>query len=237
MAGVDALEAETAFGSIKVVGGDVTDCRITARIFAQGRTSERARELVEQMEIKAETIGRTLAVSLVKPKTRGNCCAGADLDIILPRQTGLGCVTSYGSIKVAHISGDVTARTSFSNIKANDVEGSLDLKTSFGRIKCRDITSPNISAKSSFGDVDIVCSAAGASELSADVCTSYGNIEFTPPPGFCGVVDLRTSFGDIKTDLPVTVRGSMSKDRIVGAVGDEGGKLRLRTSFGSIKIR
>jgi len=60
-----------------------------------------------------------------------------------------------------------------------------------------------------------------------------------------GEINLETSFGEIETSMPVTVRGRISKDHIKGAIGQpalsgvEGGtgNLILKTSFGAIKLK
>jgi len=57
------------------------------------------------------------------------------------------------------------------------------------------------------------------------------------PPEFTGQVELATSHGSIKTDLPITVKGKISNKRIRGTIGEGNGMLRLKTSFGSIKIK
>jgi len=43
--------------------------------------------------------------------------------------------------------------------------------------------------------------------------------------------------GSIKTDLPITITGEVSKKKLSGTIGEGKGKLHLRTSSGSIKIR
>jgi len=236
MADLEAVDVETGFGSIKIVGGDVTDCKIKAEIFAQAPTDEEAKQLAEKVKIKLEPVDKTLNIIVDKPKIRNNRCIGVSFDIIVPRRTNIDCSTSFGSIKLKDIRGNVNVRTSFASIECENIEGSVDLETSYGKIKCRNITSTDINARSSFGNINIACSPETSPEIDADIATSYGNIEFATPPGFSGRVDLETSFGSIRTDLPITVKGRISKDRIKGSVGQGNGKLRLKTSFGSIRI-
>lgn len=236
MADLTAVDVGTAFGSIKVVGGDVTDCRIKAKICAQAPNAEEAKQLAEKVKIKITPRGKTLNIIVDKPKVRNNRCIGVSFDIIVPKKTNIECSTSYGSIKLRDVHANIKGRTSFGSIETEDIEGSVDLETSYGQIKCRNITSTDIKTRSSFGDIDIACSAATPPEISADVVTSYGDIRFTTPPGFAGQVDLETSFGSIKTDLPILVKGIINKDKITGAVGKGNGTLRLETSFGSIRI-
>jgi len=146
--------------------------------------------------------------------------------------------TSYGGITCRDVtSTSLKAKTSFSSIECENVKALVQLQTSYGSIKCRDLTSGNIIAKSSFGSVDIACSSSTPPEITADVVTSYGSIDFVTPPNFSGQLDLSTSFGSIKTDLPVEVTGEISKEKIKGTIGEGKGKLHLKTSFGSIRIK
>ena len=237
MAGLEAVDVETLFGSIKVVGGDVTDCRIEAKICARAPSAEEAKQLAEKVKIKIVPLDKNLNIIVDKPKLGNNRSIGVSFDIIVPRKTNVECSTSFGSVKLRDICGNVNARTSFSGVECENIEGSVDLETSYGRIKCRNITSTDIDADSSFGEIDIACSRQTPPQINADITTSYGDIEFTAPPGFSGQVDLETSFGSIRTDLPITVKGIINKDKIKGAVGDGNGKLRLETSFGSIKVK
>jgi len=237
MENLKAVDVDTAFGSIKIVGGNGTDCKIIAKISTQAPTTEEAKQLAEKVKIRTAPLGKTLNIIVDKPKLTNNCYIGVSFDIMAPKKTNIECSTAYGSIKLKNVRGDVKARTSFASIEGENIQGSVKLETSYGKIECRNITSPDINARSSFGDIDIACSPATAPEINADITTSYGDIEFTTPPGFAGQVDLETSFGSIKTDLPITVKGIMSKDKIKGSVGERNGKLRFETSFGSIRIR
>ncbi|MHC4499507.1 MAG: DUF4097 family beta strand repeat-containing protein [Planctomycetota bacterium] len=237
MAGLEAVDVETAFGSIRVVGGDVAECKIKAEIFAQAASTAEARQLAEEAKVKAEAVGGTLRILVEKPRLGNNRCIGASFDITVPTQTGIECSTSFGSIKVRDVRGDIRARTSFSSIKTEDTQGAVDLETSYGSVTCQNIASTDIKAESSFGGIEIFCSPATPAGVSADVETSYGGIEFEAPKGFSGAVDLETSFGSIETKLPVTVKGRISKDRIRGTIGEGDGRLRLKTSFGSITMK
>lgn len=146
--------------------------------------------------------------------------------------------TSYGEIKCYNIDSNlVKAHTSFSSITCRDVTGKIDLNTSYGSIYCRGLTSSQIEAHSSFGSIDIECSGQTGPEPQVDISTSYGSIELEVPSNFTGTIDAKTSFGSIETRLPVAVSGEIGKDRVRGTVGTGSGRLKLETSFGSIKIK
>ncbi len=166
--------------------------------------------------------------------------------------------TSSGNIKLSKAScTDYDVHTSYGSINADDLTGNLlklhsssggiyvteasaetaDISTSYGRITCRQITTTDLTAKSSSGNIDIVCSDSAPAEINASAITSYGSIDFVTPPDFTGQVELATSYGSIRTDLPITITGEISKKKLTGTIGQGNGKLYLKTSSGSIKIR
>lgn len=166
--------------------------------------------------------------------------------------------TSSGKIKLANASfGDCDAHTSYGSISSEDLKGksvklhsgsgsinvtgaaanTTDISTSYGRITGRQITTGELTAKSGSGNIDIDCSESTPAEISADLITSYGSVDFQAPQNFAGKVDLSTSYGSIRTDLPITLSGEISKKKINGTVGQGTGRLNLHTSSGSITLK
>jgi hypothetical protein len=117
-----------------------------------------------------------------------------------------------------------------------EARGALDLETEAGRIACRKITSQNVVAKSSFGAIDIVCSETCPADIDADAQTEFGKVRFKAPPDFRGEIDLGTEFGSTRTAIPI-VQGESSRGSKKGSTGDGNGRLRLHTSFGSVRLR
>jgi DUF4097 and DUF4098 domain-containing protein YvlB len=147
--------------------------------------------------------------------------------------------TSYGSVAGNHLQGDTIKLHSNSgslDLAALD-SPSLDLSTSYGNIKAHEITAAKLLAQSGSGSVTIVCTPASPVDLTAEVKSSYGSIDFTAPPGFSGPVDLRTDYGSIHTALPVTVSGAITKTKITGKIGEGTGLLHLQTGSGSISLK
>lgn len=237
MAAGGILDVETSYGSITVIGSDVTECTVTAEICARAPSEEEAQELAEAVKIQLESVGKTLKVRAKKPRLKNNRSISVDFDITVPKETSVECESSYGSIKTADIKGDIKGHTSYGSINTDNTNGRVDLDTSYGGIHCLGITSDEIRARSSYGSIDIACSGSCPAELTAKARTSYGSIDFAVPAGFGGEVEMSTSYGSIKTDLPITIRGELSKKRITGTIGEGDGRVKLKTSYGSIKIR
>ena len=237
MAGIERISVDTSFGDIKINGADTTDCNVTARITGHAPTAEEAKQLAEQTQIKLETDGKTLVVRADKPHLKHNRSIGIAYDIIVPKRTAIKFKTSFGSIKLKNIEGDIDSHTSFGGIDAEEISGKMRLDTSYGDVDCRQITSADFSAKSSFGKMNINFSDSCPVDLKTKITTSYGDIVMDVPSSFAGDIAVETSFGKIKTDLPIIVKGEITRTRVTGTIGDGIGKLDLKTSFGSITIK
>lgn len=166
--------------------------------------------------------------------------------------------TSSGKIRLKNASfGDCDAHTSYGAITSEDLKGKsvkvhsdsgsievanatadkLDISTSYGRITGRKVATAELTARSGSGSIDIDCSDSAPAEMSADLVTSYGSVDFQAPREFAGRVDLSTSYGSVQTSRPITISGEISKKKVGGTIGQGNGKLNLRTSSGSITLK
>ena len=229
--------AKTSYGSITVGGTNTADCSVIATIRVQAPTEEEAVEIAEKVNIRLEPAGKTLTVRADKPHVKNNRSISISYVITVPVQTNIECASSYGSIELADTSGYVKAHTNYGSIDCDRINGQIQADTSYGRVDCREIISDELTAGSSYGNIDIEYSDFAPAEIRANVSTSYGSIDFKAPPGFAGQVELATSYGSVQTALPIVVKGKISSKRIEGTIGEGNGKLSLKTSYGSIRIR
>jgi len=229
--------AKTSYGSITVGGADTTDCSVVATIRVQAPTEEEAAEIAEKVNIQLEPAGKTLTVRADKPHVKNKRSINISYQITVPMQTNIECASSYGSIELADTSGYVKAHTNYGSIDCDRINGQIQVDTSYGSVDCREIISDELTAGSNYGNIDIEYSDLAPAKTQTNISTSYGNIDFTAPPGFAGQVELATNYGSIKTDLPIVVKGKISSKRIEGTIGEGNGKLSLKTSYGSIRIR
>lgn len=147
--------------------------------------------------------------------------------------------TSYGSVTGHSLQGQtIKLRSSSGSIELTDgTADTIDLSTSYGRVDARQIVVSDLRASSGSGNVDIDCAPACPSELTANVKSSYGSVTFAAPPEFAGQVHLATNYGSVRTDLPITISGELSKKKIAGTIGSGQGDLRIETSSGSVTLR
>ena len=141
--------------------------------------------------------------------------------------------TSGGSIRGVHVDGTLTAGTSGGSISLTDVTGSLSAETSGGSISISE-AGGSVDAQTSGGSLTVIF--APGNQDGGTLRTSGGGIRVKLDASANLDLDAHCSGGSIKSDLPVTVVGSLSKTTLKGALGSGGSTLKMRTSGGSIRI-
>ena len=119
-----------------------------------------------------------------------------------------------GSIELDHVSGDIDADTSGGGITIIEAGGRVKADTSGGGIEA---------------------SFARGNSLGGVLETSGGGIEVTLDPG--ADLSIEASGNAVRTDLPLAVRGEVSRGSLSGTLGKGGNLLRMHTSGGSVRIQ
>jgi len=241
--------AQTHNGSITIEGtprlrGDklapaeagVTDCNLTAMIIARAVTEEDAKKLAEEIKIKLEPSANKLTVKIEKPILMRNRSVSVNLNATVPNQTNLELTTHNGAVKIANITGEVHGTTHNGGVTATQVSGTSKLRTHNGSITCKEI-SGDAQLRTHNGSAKAYYSESAQSVCNVSIVTHNGGVNFTAPPDFSAAVEASTHNGSIKTDIPITVIGKVSKKKLTGTIGTGQGKLHLQTHNGSITIR
>jgi DUF4097 and DUF4098 domain-containing protein YvlB len=230
------FEAQTHNGSIKIAGSEITDCNLTATITARAATEEDARKLAERTTVKLEPFGDKLIAKIDKPAFMTNQSVSVSLDVHVPDECDLELTTHNGSVEIRSISGRLNGTTHNGKIIAEQVSGSAELHTHNGSVTCREISGDS-RLKSHNGSVKVYYSRTAPSLCDISLITYNGGIELETPPNFSGEFNASTHNGSIRTDLPITIVGKISKNKLTGNIGTGSGKLHLETHNGSIRVK
>lgn len=228
--------AETHNGAITVQGAEVADCNLIATITAGAKTEEDAKEIAEQTKITLQPSGDGLVAEIQKPKLTRKQSICVSFEAIVPTGTGLRLTTHNGTIKITNIKVRTQAQTHNGSIIATGTAVSTNLHTHNGSIKCEDV-SGDIKVSTHNGNATAVYSGAAPPVCDISMSTHNGNIKLTAPQNLSATVDVSTHNGSISTDLPITVKGKLTKSKLVGTIGAGEGSLHLDTHNGSIKIK
>jgi len=248
-----AIDVSSFNGSIEVIGTDTQTVEVTGHKHVAN--ADELRKV--QVEVVQEgNVIRARGVKGTEKDWRCNC--GVQFTIRVPRRTELGSLrTSNGSIRVENIEGRVDARTSNGGVRLANIKGKVDARTSNGAIQLDSVTGA-VTAGTSNGSIkgritDTVTAdpvrlstSNGAIEIRIEAqhnndvtaTTSNGSVTVRmPDTANARIVASTSSHESVTTDFPVTVRGTISKNKIEGSVGSGSGPLlQMTTSNGSIRL-
>jgi DUF4097 and DUF4098 domain-containing protein YvlB len=150
------------------------------------------------------------------------------------------------------IESSLIAHTDFGDIEVDEVTADrYDLDTNSGRIEI-DVLGGEIKAYSDFGDLVI----KSTQPATIDLFTKSGSVEYTGPLGLgphslvtdfgdismylpqdtAITFDLKTDFGKLKTEFPITLEGDVKPDHWSGTINDGGASLSATTNSGDISF-
>jgi DUF4097 and DUF4098 domain-containing protein YvlB len=201
-----------------------------------------------QTRVSVETSGGGITISAIEGTVRADTSGGG---IGITDVVGdVTADTSGGGISLRNIKGRVTADTSGGGVEAVEIEGPIRAESSGGSIELERVTG-DIEADTSGGGIRIVeagghvkaDTSGGGIEASftrgnsngGSLSTSGGGIKVLIDPG--SDLSIEASGNAVRTDLPIAVRGEVSRGHLSGTVGKGGNTLRLHTSGGSVRIQ
>ena len=201
-----------------------------------------------QTRVSVDTSGGGINISGIRGEVRANTSGGGVgiTDVV----GDVLAETSGGGISLKNIKGRVTANTSGGGVDAVAIDGPILAESSGGSIELERVTG-DIDADTSGGGIRIIeagghvkadtsgggieASFAKGNSRGGSLETSGGGIEVTLDPN--ADLAIEASGNGVKTDLPLAVRGEISRGSLSGTLGKGGNTLRLHTSGGSVRIQ
>ena len=140
--------------------------------------------------------------------------------------------TGSGHIAGTGLTGAVSAGTGSGSIRIEGTgAGDFDVHTGSGSIELSGVKG-SIRARAGSGSI----SARGEQSGEWQLHTGSGDVRVRLPQNAAFELQARTSSGDIHTERPITVQGTIGKHELRGKVGAGGPLLDLSTSSGTISI-
>ncbi len=183
-----------------------------------------------EYNLDMSTSGGNLSVSTLKGTVKGGT-SGGNIDVVTV-DGSVDLHTSGGNLHAEGITGKLDMETSGGEVKVANVAGDVDVSTSGGNIRLSEVDG-RVRAETSGGDVAVRLKNANKGVF---VETSGGNIDLAMAKNSSANIDASTSGGDVTCDLPITMSGKISDNRIKGAINGGGETVHARTSGGDIRI-
>ncbi|MBL0346994.1 DUF4097 family beta strand repeat-containing protein [Candidatus Villigracilis affinis] len=150
----------------------------------------------------------------------------------------LNIQNDFGDIELTQaMAGSYDLHTNSGSITVDGAKGKLKAYTDFGNIEITNAKSVTLDIKTNSGNIEFSGSlGAGPHNVKSD----FGNIDLALPTDAKLDVDLKTDFGKIRSDLPITVTltesSSSEEDQIAGSINGGGEQLIASTNSGGINI-
>jgi DUF4097 and DUF4098 domain-containing protein YvlB len=144
----------------------------------------------------------------------------------------------FGEIELQQVfASSYDLHTNSGSITVDGAKGKLKAHTDFGGIKIENAQAVTLDLATKSGTVEFIGSLGQGPHM---VQSDFGEIDLTLPADSKLNVDLSTSFGTIKSDLPITVTlngtSDSQGDQIVGSINGGGDQFTVKTNNGSVNI-
>lgn len=200
-------------GGIRVFGWDRNEVKVTARMQAQDRSDEDARQLLSRVKVVADGRG----VRAEGPSMDGDWGGWSVSYIVyVPRRFDLDLDAHNGGLSVAGVSGRLTLSTHNGSVALSEVGGDVRAHTQNGSL-----------------NVQLAGSRWDGSGLDAE--TRNGSVRLAVPERYAANLETGTVNGSIRTDIPVTLSGRISRQLNI-PLGGGGPTIRAMTTNGSVTI-
>jgi DUF4097 and DUF4098 domain-containing protein YvlB len=186
------------------------------------------------------------AVSLRSDFGRISFSAGSALSLAV--DTGSGSVvlddltltetveahSRFGAVTLTNVAAaGYTLDSRSGDVTLDGAAGAVSAETGFGSVSvsnARDVTLRLVSGSGSIAFAGSL--GAGPHTLRSD----FGSIVVQLPPGSALEVDLKTDFGSLHSDLPLTLSGDLTGDHWQGTLNGGGPALTVSTGSGNIRL-
>ena len=146
----------------------------------------------------------------------------------------------FGDIELEQaLAASYDLHTNSGSVTVDGVKGKLKADTDFGNITIKNAQAVTLTLETNSGTVEFSGSLGmGPHFIKSD----FGGIDISLPTDAELAVDLKTDFGNIKSDLPITIvlndaSSNAESDHIVGTINDGGEQLTVQANSGNINIR
>ena len=141
---------------------------------------------------------------------------------------------SFGRIDADGVKGGIRVSTGNSSVRVVNARGPVTVTTSFGLVEVRSVEG-KIEVRNQNGAIDASLGSARGACHDITLGTSFSPIQVQVPDGGY-TVTAQTSFGKIRSDVPITATGTIGEGRLSGTIGGGGCALALTNRNGDIRI-
>jgi len=256
--GMPHLRVQNVSGETAIRVGESGQVRVVARKRVKGGSADRAKRLLENVEVRIEQRGNDIFVEphlYEQERTWLDLFRGkrfrVDFEITVPRETAVNAQTVSGDLDLNGTRGPARVESVSGDVNIENVQGPMRIKSVSGDVQVTDYVG-SLEGSSVSGDVDIrgrvhsceLHTVSGDISIDLDpevggretrLKTISGDVEVGLLTSSC-VCDFHTASGDLDCEVPARVMREGRKDRTV-VVGDGSSRLTVKTVSGDLTIK
>ena len=256
--GMPRLRVQNVSGETAVRVGDDGQVRVIARKRVKGGSADRAKRLLENVEVRIEQKGNDIFVEphlYEQERSWLDLFRGkrfrVDFEITVPRETAVNAQTVSGDLDLNGTRGPARVESVSGDVNIEDVQGPMRIKSVSGDVQCTDYVG-SVEGSSVSGDVDIrgrvhACELHTVSgDISVDLepevggresrlKTISGDVEVGLLTSSC-ICEYHTASGNLEVEAHARIMREGRKDRTV-IIGDGQSRLLVKTVSGDLTIK
>jgi hypothetical protein len=256
--GMPRLRVQNVSGETAIRAGEPGQVRVVARKRVKGGSADRAKRLLENVEVRIEQKGNDIFVEphlYEQERSWLDLFRGkrfrVDFEITVPRETAVNAQTVSGDLDLHGTRGPARLESVSGDVNIEDVQGPMRIKSVSGDVQCTDYVG-SVEGSSVSGDVDIrgrvrACELHTVSgDISIDLepvvdgresrlKTISGDVEVGLLTSSC-ICEYHTASGDLEAEVAARIVREGRKDRTV-VIGDGRSRVNVRTVSGDLTIR
>jgi DUF4097 and DUF4098 domain-containing protein YvlB len=218
-----SADIRTSFGAVEVaqVQGDV--------VVVNSNAAVTLREVAGSADVRS-TFGRIE----VRGAPKGVRAVGGNGAVTVSDVGPAYLKTSFGLVQAERVAGSLEVENSNGAVRAASVKGPATVRTSFGAVVLTGVEGPVVEVRNQNGGVEV--DAGGTPCTRINLSTSFGSLRVRLADGVGYDISARTSFGSIRSEMPITTSGTVGEDTLSGKIGAGGCAVTLTDTNGSIEI-
>jgi len=255
--GMPRLRVRNVSGETNIHVGKPGEVRVVARKRVRGGSSDRAKRLLENVEVRIEQKDNDIYVEphlYEQERTWLELFRGkkfrVDFDVTVPRECAIDAQTVSGDLSVHGTRGPTRVESVSGDVTIGDLQGPMRVKSVSGDVECADYVGA-VEGSSVSGDVGIhgrvrSCELHTVSgDISVDLepepthenrlKTISGDVDLGLLGSSC-LCDYRTASGDLECDVSARIMREGRKDRTI-VVGDGRGRIHVKTVSGDLTLK
>ena len=155
--------------------------------------------------------------------------------VTVPEKTTLRVNTSDGHIRVNGVKAESRLQSGDGSVEVSRFDGTLWAHTGDGHIRA-DGRFDRLDLSTGDGHIELAIDSGSKPSSSWEVHTHDGSVRARIPSDLSADLDVDTGDGHIDSDIPLTVQGSLSRNRLRGTMNGGGPLFRIHTGDGSIHL-